>query len=175
MKTICVFALRLLIAGTGPLMVMDASASDRLSDLLPDVLATANRHLQTVGSGLVGGYEACPQDDRSEWGVEFVTGYDVKPAGDGAFAVLVDTAQCSGGNKHGQYFAMSGNGGTRLLLTDVIDDMRFIAENFYVGDGDITFQGHRWLENDPHCCPSQKGLLTYDLATGRASFQVNKD
>ncbi|MFP1632520.1 hypothetical protein ACLB6G_12345 [Zhengella sp. ZM62] len=146
------------------------SGFDQAATLLAEASRAAHRHLLTEGSGLVGRYAACPGDDRSEWGFEFVEAYDIKPFGASSYAMLIDTRQCSGGNKHGQYFAVSGKNGVRLVLTDVIGDMRFIIERFHVDWDKIEFLGLRWLENDPHCCPSWKGRMTFDLKTGKTRF-----
>lgn len=162
-------ALSLFLAVPAPL-ADDGAAEARLARAASHAFAALNARLTQEGSGLAERYETCPADDSSQWGFEFVHGFDIKPVGAASFVVLADTGQCSGGNKHGQYVAIAAETGARLVLADVIGDMRFLVERYIIGDGTVEFSGQRWRDDDPHCCPSQTGRLVYTLRSGSARF-----
>ena len=151
-------------------LISPASALSDQADALRTALSAADRHLAGKGSGLVDLYESCPADDQTEWGHEFILAIDIKPIDGSKDAVLIDTGQCSGGNAHGQYLVIATSSRARLILTDLIGDMQFIVEKYYIEEQTIRLEGWRWLENDPHCCPSEKQTLTYDIPTGVARF-----
>lgn len=138
---------------------------------LDSAMRAAHSQLQKGGSGLVDRYEACPQNDQSEWGYEYITAIELKPVDAVTDAVLMDTGQCSGGNQHGQYLAIASPSGARLVLTNVIGDMRFIADRFFVDEGVLRVSGMRWLEDDPHCCPSERGTVQFNLQSGETAYQ----
>lgn len=134
-----------------------------------DVLQTAfdalNARLKTDGGGLVLYQASCrhpldPDDDR-----EFVASSTVVFINKSDQAVLIDTGLCSGGNGSGQHLVVVQNGEPSIITDIGIQDMNFSAEHMYA-DGDSLFlYGSRWLQNDPHCCPSRKATLEYNIKT----------
>lgn len=134
-----------------------------------DVLQTAfdalNARLKTDGGGLVLYQASCrhpldPDDDR-----EFVASSTVVFINKSDQAVLIDTGLCSGGNGSGQHLVVVQNGEPSIITDIGIQDMNFLAEHMYA-DGDSLFlYGSRWLQNDPHCCPSRKATLEYNIKT----------
>ena len=108
-------------------------------------------------------YASCPKANLDGW--EYVGSSTVVFINEADAAVLVNVGLCNGGNGSGQYLAVIQNG-TANIVTDIgLADMEFLADRMYV-DGDSVFlYGSRWLKNDPHCCPSRKATLEYNLKT----------
>ncbi|MCP4182106.1 MAG: hypothetical protein GY761_02140 [Hyphomicrobiales bacterium] len=155
-----------------PISLQPALGSDFDGKSLVLALNAAHEHLSKQGSGLVGRFESCPGNDQTEWGFKFIRAVDMKPVDATQTAVLIDTGQCSGGNENGQYLVIASSSSADLILADIIGDMRFAITSYHVGDaGTLQLQGVRWKENDPHCCPSQKGTLNYSLDTGVTKYQ----
>ena len=62
-------------------------------------------------------------------------------------------------------------GGTARVVTDAeIKDMSFLASNIYLDGDTLKLYGSRWINADPHCCPSKKATLEYNLKTHRHKF-----
>lgn len=159
---------------TFPVVLQPALGSDFDGKSLGFALSAVHDHLSKQGSGLVDRHETCPKNDQTEWGFKFVRAIDLKPIDGTRTAVLIDTNQCSGGNESGQYLAIAIGPNAQLILKDFIGDMRFAITQYHVGDNStLQLKGLRWKENDPHCCPSQKGTLSYNLATGATNYQPN--
>jgi len=140
-----------------------------LSSAHADVLQTAfdavNARLKFQGGGLVLFHASChhpldPNDNREVVGsstVVFLSKTDQ--------AVLINTDQCNGGNGSGQHLVVIQNGEPNVITNIGIEDMNFLADHMY-GEGDSIFlYGSRWLQNDPHCCPSRKATLEYNVKT----------
>ena len=134
-----------------------------------DVLQTAfdllNARLRINGGGLVLYQASCrhpldPDDNR-----EFVSSSTVVFADKSDQAVLINTGLCNGGNGSGQHLVVIQNGTPNVITNIGIQDMNFLADHMYA-DGDSLFlYGRRWLQNDPHCCPSKKATLEYNIKT----------
>ena len=88
-------------------------------------------------------------------------------------AVLVDPGHCNGGNGSAQYLVIGHGGGARVVTDADIQDMSFLALNMYLDGNALKLYGNRWLKTDPHCCPSQKATLEYDLKTHRHKFTIS--
>lgn len=134
-----------------------------------DVLQTAfdalNTRLKTDGGGLVLYQASCrhpldPDDNR-----EFVASSTVVFINKSDQAVLIDTGLCSGGNGSGQHLVVVQNGEPSIITDIGIQDMNFLAEHMYADDDSLFLYGSRWLQNDPHCCPSRKATLEYNIKT----------
>lgn len=134
-----------------------------------DVLQTAfdalNARLKTDGGGLVLYQASCrhpldPDDDR-----EFVASSTVVFINKSDQAVLIDTGLCSGGNGSGQHLVVVQNGEPGIITDIGIQDMNFLAEHMYADGDSLILYGSRWLQNDPHCCPSRKATLEYNIKT----------
>jgi hypothetical protein len=90
-------------------------------------------------------------------------------------AVLVDTGDCGGGNGSGQYLVVIQNGAAHAVTDAGIADMSFLADHMYVEDNSLVLYGNRWLSNDPHCCPSKKATLEYNLKTHQHKYTNTGD
>jgi hypothetical protein len=110
-------------------------------------------------TGIVSRYAACPPTEQGGM-LEYMDGFQLVPIDEKRDAILIDTHQCGGGNKHGQYFLISANG-----KCDLIRDPKI---------GDMSFKGMRWTDSDAHCCPSREGTLEYDVSTGRYKFKLRR-
>lgn len=121
------------------------------------------------GGGLVARQSACPQsvDDPSE----YITRVEFVPVGD-SDAVLIDSAMCGGGNRHGQYLIVTRRGKSRLVTDTEIGDMSFLGQIMRVDGNKVVLSGNRWLPDDPHCCPSRRAVLEYDVETGKHSLKL---
>jgi len=86
--------------------------------------------------------------------------------------ILIDSGRCNGGNGSGQYLVILQDGAARVVTDAGIKDMSFLASNMYL-DGDVlTLYGNRWLKTDPHCCPSRKATLEYNLKTHQHKLTI---
>ena len=64
-------------------------------------------------------------------------------------------------------------GDVARVITDAgIGDMSFLATNAYFYDNTLTLLGNRWLPSDPHCCPSKKASLEFNLKTGDRKLTI---
>jgi hypothetical protein len=80
-------------------------------------------------------------------------------------AVLIGTGLCNGGNGSGQYLVVIQNGEPNIVTNIGIQDMNFLADHIYAEGDSVFMYGSRWLKNDPHCCPSKKATLEYNIKT----------
>lgn len=103
---------------------------------------------------------------------EFVEDYQVVPIDKISNAILISTRMCGGGNKHGQYFVISGKRKVELITDAEIDDMSFLGQITGVRGGVVYFKGVRWMPGDPHCCPSKEGTLEYNIRTKKHKFTL---
>ncbi|MDJ0447833.1 hypothetical protein [Methylocystis sp. JR02] len=122
------------------------------------------------GGGLVARQSACPQsvDDASE----YITRVELAPVGDSTDITLIDSAMCGGGNRHGQYLVVTRRGKSNLVRDTEIGDMSFLGEIMRVDGNKVVLSGNRWLPDDPHCCPSRRAVLEYDVETGKHSLKL---
>jgi hypothetical protein len=134
-----------------------------------DVLQTAfdalNARLKTDGGGLVLFQASCrrpldPDDNR-----QFVSSSTVVFIDKSDQAVLINTGLCNGGNGSGQHLIVIRNGSPSIITNIGIEDMNFLADHIYAEGNSIFLDGSRWLPNDPHCCPSRKATLEYNVKT----------
>lgn len=121
------------------------------------------------GGGLVARQSACPQsaDDASE----YITRVELAPVGEWD-AALIDTAMCGGGNRHGQYLVITRHGKSHLVTDAEIGDMSFLGQINHIDGNKLFLSGNRWLPDDPHCCPSRRAVLEYDVETGKHSLKL---
>ena len=147
-------------------------AAAALAVLLSTVAAHADELQQAfdaVGAivkkdgGLVLRQASCPKNNDNPG--QYVVSSTVVSVSKTDHAVLVDAADCGGGNGSWQYLVVIQNGAAHVVTDAGIEDMSFLADRMYA-DGDSVFlNGSRWLSNDPHCCPSKKATLEYNLKT----------
>jgi hypothetical protein len=53
--------------------------------------------------------------------------------------------------------------------------MSFLASDMYLDGDTLKLYGSRWLKTEPHCCPSKKATLEYNLKTHRHKFTITGD
>ena len=103
---------------------------------------------------------------------EYITNIQVVPMNPGKYVVLINTMGCSGGNGVGIFFILVNGRKGRVITNSALGDMSFLG-NIQAANGDtVVFSGARWLKDDPHCCPSEQGTLTYDIRTGKQTFDT---
>jgi hypothetical protein len=96
----------------------------------------------------------------------------VVPINASSNAILINSEMCGGGNKNGQYLVVAQNGKSEVITNAEIGDMSFLGKITHV-DGDVIYlSGMRWLENDPHCCPSKDAVLEYNVKTHKHGFKL---
>jgi len=123
-------------------------------------------------SGLLPRQSSCPSM-RLSGALEAISSYISVPVDRASNAILVDTEQCGGGNKHGQYLVIFRSGSCEVVREPEVGDMKFIAEKMYAIDGRIILNGRKWMPDDAHCCPSKNGILDYNIFTGSYSFKLS--
>ena len=131
----------------------------------------SNPNNREEAAGLIKRQTKCPPMERGG-ALEYVDKFQVVSVTENVEATLIDTHQCGGGNKHGQYLVIARSNQCHLVRKPAIGDMSFIATEIYAGDTDITLSGLKWQEEDAHCCPSKKATLTYNAFTGSYKFQL---
>jgi hypothetical protein len=125
-------------------------------------------------TGIVLRDSSCPPTDESGM-IEYMDHYEVLPLAENINAILIDTHQCGGGNKHGQYFLFSRGEKCTLVTNPEIGDMKFIAESMYSIDNRVVIlKGFKWTGEDAHCCPSKEGTLEYNFFDGSYKFRLKK-
>ena len=124
-------------------------------------------------TGIVPRYATCPPMEQGGM-LEYMDSFQLVPIDEKRDAILIDTHQCGGGNKHGQYFLISANGKCDFVRDPKIGDMSFIAESMFANENIVTLKGRKWTESDAHCCPSREGALEYNANTGRYAFKLRK-
>ncbi len=178
-----------LVIGTGgeggrPQAALTAPASPATAPtkniLAADVLraqSAIGAVLQRNTGGLATKRSSCPSrdiSDRANDGWEFVTGTQAAPIDETSNAILIDSNMCNGGNGHGQYLVISQKGSTRIITDAEIADMSFLGSSIRVEGTSVFLTGVRWGTDDPHCCPSNKATLQYDIRTGQHKFILVK-
>lgn len=123
--------------------------------------------------GLVRKYAKCPPMEQGGM-LEYMDNFQLTPIDEYTDAILIDTHQCGGGNKHGQYFLISRNGKCDVVTKPAIGDMAFIADSMYANENVVTLNGTKWADSDPHCCPSSEGTLDYNVVTKQYAFKLHK-
>ncbi len=103
---------------------------------------------------------------------EYVTDTQIVPINASSNAILLNSEMCGGGNKNGQYLVITRNGTARVVTDAEIGDMSFLGKITHVEGGIIYLSGMRWLKNDPHCCPSKKAVLEYNIKTYKHRFTL---
>lgn len=116
------------------------------------------------GGGLAPLQASCPKSNNDEW--QYVSSALFVPISQSDSAVLVNAGSCAGGNGSGQYLVLLQRGAAHVVTDAGIGDMSFLASSAYYDDGALTLYGSRWLPDDPHCCPSKKANLEFNLKTG---------
>jgi hypothetical protein len=158
------------LAAAGLLVTFMGAASSADADGLQTAYTAVARTLQIRGGGLTPLFGSCPKGIDNRW--QYVTSALFVPISQTESAVLVNTGSCNGGNGSGQYLVMN-RGGTARVVTDAgIADMSFLASNAYFNGDTLTLYGNRWLPTDPHCCPSKKANLQFNLKTGNRKLTV---
>ena len=128
---------------------------------------------KTEKIGLVPRYAKCPPMEQGGM-LEYMDNFQLTPIDEHTDAILIETHQCGGGNKHGQYFLISQNGKCDVVTKPEIGDMAFIADSMYANENIVTLKGIKWADSDPHCCPSAEGTLDYNAVTKQYSFKLHK-
>lgn len=128
---------------------------------------------KTEKTELVPRFAKCPPMEQGGM-LEYMDSFQLVPVDDHTDAILINTHQCSGGNKHGQYFIISRNGKCDAVTKPEIGDMAFIADSMFADNDVVTLNGIKWGDNDPHCCPSSEGTLEYNVVTKQYSFKLHK-
>ncbi len=126
--------------------------------------------LQSHGGGLADFLGSCPKTDNDAW--QWVGSAIYVPISPTDSAVVVNTGMCNGGNGQGQYLVMNRGASSRIVTNAGIGDMNFIATTAYFFDDTLTLYGNRWLPKDPHCCPSKKANLEFNLKTGAHKLTI---
>lgn len=152
------------------LALLIASAPLAHADGVQSAFGAVGGQLQAKGAGLAPMLAACPKGHDDDW--QYVGSALFVPTSPTDSAVLVNTGQCNGGNGSGQFLVLNRGGAARLVNDKTIGDMSFLATDAYFRDGVLTLYGNRWLPNDPHCCPSKKANLEFNLATGARKLTV---
>jgi hypothetical protein len=151
------------IAAVGALAILLATAGSARADDVQTATAAVNTLLQKGGGGLVPLHASCPTKNADPW--QYVGSSTVVSIDAADRAVLVNTGQCNGGNGSGQYLVLIQNGTANVVTDAGIADMSFLADNMYAVGNSLFLYGNRWLSTDPHCCPSKKATLEYNVKT----------
>jgi hypothetical protein len=158
------------IAFVSSLAILLAVGYSARADSIQTAYAAVSSSLQKDGGGLVPLLSQCPKSNADPW--EFATSATVAAINQADSAVLVNTGHCGGGNGVGQYLVIIQGGVGRLVNGTEIGDMSFLGSHMS-GDGEtLTIFGDKWMPDDPHCCPSKKASLEYDLRTRRHILTV---
>ncbi|HTW53914.1 MAG TPA: hypothetical protein VME45_18640 [Stellaceae bacterium] len=153
-------------AALAVLLSMVAARADELQKAFDAVNAVL--HEDRYHSGLVSLRSACPKREDNPW--QFVTSSTVVFINETDRAILVDSGYCNGGNGSGQHLVIIQNGAAKVISDAGIEDMSFLAVSMYSEAGSLFLYGDRWLTTDPHCCPSKKATLEYNLKTHQHKF-----
>jgi hypothetical protein len=143
------------------------------ADDLQGAHAAISTLLQKDGGGLVGFLAACPKKNSDPW--QYVGATTIVAVDETDRGVLVNTGYCNGGNGAGQYLVIIQNGEAHVVTDIGIEDMSFLADNMYADGDSLVLYGNRWLVNDPHCCPSKKATLEYNIKTHQHKLTIVGD
>jgi hypothetical protein len=160
------------IAATGAIAFLLTTALSARADGLQNAYAAVAGLLQGQGGGLALLSDSCPKGTDTT--VQYLTSAVFVPISQTDSAVVVNTAQCNGGNGSGQYLVMNLRGTSRVITDAGIGDESFLASNAYFSDDTLTLYGYRWLPSDGHCCPSKKANLEFNLKTGKSKLTIVK-
>jgi hypothetical protein len=160
------------IAATGLAIFVAVAGPARAGDI-HSAYAAVNALLQKDGGGLVPRRVSCPEGHDNS--VEWATSATVVEIGETDRGILVDSEHCNGGNGSAQYLVIVEGGIARVVTDAEIKDMSFLASNMCLDGDTIKLYGSRWLKTDPHCCPSKKATLEYNLKTHRHKFTNTGD
>jgi hypothetical protein len=154
----------------GALIFLCCSISTTIADDLKSSREAVSRFLEKDDGGLVAQQSECPKKAGNLW--EFVTDAQIVPINTTSNAILINSEMCGGGNKNGQYLVITQHGKSEVVTNAEIGDMSFLGKLTHV-DGDVVYlSGKRWLENDPHCCPSRDAVLEYNIKTRKHRFNM---
>lgn len=157
-------------AALGALAFIVAMAGAARADDVRSAYAAVNDLLQKEGGGLVSRQASCPQGHDNS--VEWATSATIVEINAADRAILVNSGHCNGGNGSGQYLVILQGGAARVVTDAEIQDMSFLASHMYLDGDALKLYGNRWLKTDPHCCPSKKATLEYNLKTHRHKFTI---
>jgi hypothetical protein len=149
------------------LAVLLSTATAR-ADELQKAFDAVSAVLQKNGGGVVRFLSSCPKNNDDPW--EYVVSSTVVFTNDADRAVLVDTGHCGGGNGSGQYLVVIQDGAANVVTDAGIKDMSFLADHMSADGNSLSLFGNRWSKNDPHCCPSKKAILEYNLKTHQHKY-----
>jgi hypothetical protein len=138
------------------------------ADDLQKAFNAVNALLHEDHRGLVALRGACPDKDDAPW--QFVTSSTVVFINEADRAILVNSGYCNGGNGNGQHLVVIENGAAKVVIDAGVEDMNFLAVSMYSEGGSLFLYGDRWLTGDPHCCPSKKATLEYNLETHQHKY-----
>jgi hypothetical protein len=146
-------------------LAMLLSVGSAHADMLQTAFDALNGMLKVCGGGLVLYQASChqpldPNDNREYLGSSTVVFIDKSDQ-----AVLINTGLCNGGNASVQHLVVIQNGEPNIITNIGIQDMNFLADHMYADGSSIVLYGSRWMQNDPHCCPSRKAMLEYNIKT----------
>jgi hypothetical protein len=158
------------IAAVVALAIITGTVCSAHADSLQSAYATVSGVLQARGGGLAKLFASCPKSNNDEW--QFVGSALLAPISETDSAVLLNTGFCNGGNGSGQYLVIYQRGVARLVTDAGIGDMSFLASRVFYFDGTLALYGSRWLPDDPHCCPSKKANLDFNLKTGSHKLTI---
>jgi hypothetical protein len=158
------------LAAAGLFIAVMGAAGTAHADSLQSAFAAVSNSLKPHGGGLAPLYAACPKSNNDDW--QYIGSAVFVPISQTDSAVLVNTGWCNGGNGSGQYLVINRAGVARLITDAGIADMSFLATNAYLSDDTLTLYGNRWLPDDPHCCPSKKANLEFNLKTGSRKLTI---
>jgi hypothetical protein len=154
----------------GVLISLGVCISESLAHNLLSSREAVSEYLKREGGGLVARQSNCPKEPGNLW--EFVIDTQAVPMNASSNAILINSEMCGGGNKMGQYLVVVRNGKSEVITNAEIGDMSFIGEITRI-DGDVVhLSGTKWLQNDPHCCPSKNADLEYNVKTHQHKFTL---
>jgi hypothetical protein len=141
------------------------SVGSAYAEVLQTAFDALNASLKIDGGGLVLFQASCrhpidPDDNR-----QYAASSTVVFINKSDQAVLINTGFCNGGNGSGQHLIVIQNGHPNVITNIGIEDMNFLADHIYAQGNSVVLYGSRWLQNDPHCCPSRKATLEYNIKT----------
>jgi hypothetical protein len=163
MKSVRLLAVIALLYGT--LCVAQSYAGD-----LETATNALNDFLSIRGGGAVARQDKCPKDGNAEYVLE----YKAIPLNDGATAVSMYTLSCPEGNGTDQHISIIKGGKGAIILDSTVGVSQFMGDDMTFDGENLIITGHKWEDNDAHCCPSREGKLIYNVQGGWHKFQLHK-